>query len=99
MKYSIQRLGQQFKAARKKMGLSQEALGRRVGIPQSHISKIEKGEVDLQASSLIEIARGLGLELMLVPRRLVDTVEWLERGKKGEEQTPLYQLEDFDEPA
>ena len=41
-----------FKSARLAKGLTQKELGRRVGMPQSHISKIESGGVDLQLSSL-----------------------------------------------
>ena len=33
--------------------LTQKELGQRVGLPQSHISKIEKGAVDLKLSSLV----------------------------------------------
>ncbi len=75
MKYSIEHIGTWLKKARLEKGLSQRALGARVGVPQSHISKIESGLVDLQASSLIELARALELELMLVPRILVPTVQ------------------------
>ena len=48
-------------------------------MPQSHISKIESGQVDVRASSLIEIARAVDLELKLVPRSLVPTIEALSR--------------------
>ena len=37
------------KAAREASGLSQRALSDLVGVPQSHISKIEKGGVDRKA--------------------------------------------------
>lgn len=97
MKYSIEHLGKKFKEARKKMGLSQRALGTKVGLPQSHISRIENGEVDLQASNLIEIARSLDLELMLIPRNLVMTVEALQQSKKGKPSEPMYQLDNEEE--
>jgi len=42
--------------------------------PRSHISKVEKGAVDLRLSSLIELARALDLEFMLVPRPVVPAV-------------------------
>lgn len=61
-------------ASRVKKGLSQRALSQKVGLPQSHISKIENNNVDLKTSTLIELARVLDLELMLVPRTLVNTV-------------------------
>ncbi len=64
-----------LKAARTKKGLSQRALSQLVGMPQSHISKIEAGQVDLQLSSLVELARVLELELCLVPRKAVPAVD------------------------
>ena len=64
-----------IREARKAKGLSQRALGDLVGVPQSHISKIENGAVDLQLSSLVQLARALDLELKLIPRRALSTVE------------------------
>jgi len=69
-----------LKAARQNKGLSQRALSEKVGIPQGHISKIENAEVDPRASSLIEIARALDLELTLVPRKIMPAIRALERG-------------------
>jgi transcriptional regulator with XRE-family HTH domain len=66
-------------AARHRAGLSQRALADKVGLAQSHISKIERGAVDPQASSLIEVARVLGLELSLVPTQLVPALRALIR--------------------
>jgi transcriptional regulator with XRE-family HTH domain len=64
-----------LKTARENKGLSQRDLSARVGLPQSHISKIEHGAVDLQVSSLVALARALDLETLLVPRKLVPAVE------------------------
>jgi len=61
--------------ARIAKALTQKELGQRVGLPQSHISKIEKGTVDLKLSSLVEIARALELEITLVPRKALPAVE------------------------
>ena len=80
-------LAEQLKAARAEKGLSQRALSQKIGVPQSHISKIENGQVDIKTSSLIEFARALGLEPMLVPRRLVPAVEALSRAQDGAAQT------------
>jgi transcriptional regulator with XRE-family HTH domain len=64
-----------IKTARKNRRLSQSELGHRIGVPQSHISKIEKGGVDIKLSSLVQIARVLDLELTLVPKRALPAVE------------------------
>ncbi|HEY4255035.1 MAG TPA: helix-turn-helix transcriptional regulator [Chlamydiales bacterium] len=97
MKYSIQEVAASIKAARKKKGLSQKALGDKVGMPQSHISKIEQGLVDLQTSSLIEIARALELEPMLVSREYVSAVQALQMPEKALKSVPAYQLSEGEE--
>lgn len=79
MEYSTENIAKELKAAREAKGLSQRALGNLVGMPQSHISKIEKGGVDLRLSSLVEIARALDLELSLVPRKNLAAVRTITR--------------------
>jgi transcriptional regulator with XRE-family HTH domain len=71
----IDEIAASIRAARQAKALTQKELGQRVGLPQSHISKIENGAVDLQLSSLVEIARALDLELKLVPRKALPAVE------------------------
>ena len=95
----IKHIGSQLKEARRQKGFSQAALASKVGLPQSHLSKIESGLVNLQISSLIELSRALELELMLIPRILVCTVESLQRGidEKASEESPMYQLRNENE--
>jgi transcriptional regulator with XRE-family HTH domain len=73
-----------LKAAREAKRLSQRALGEKVGLPQSHISKIESGAVDLQTSSLVEIARALDLEVALLPRSALPAMHALQRQGSSE---------------
>ena len=68
-----------LKVARKAKGISQRELSAKSGVPQSHISKIENGAVDLRLSSLIALARTLGFELELVPRKTVPAVQSIVR--------------------
>lgn len=75
MRYANEAIIAGLKTARETSGLSQRDLSAKVGVPQSHISKIESGGADIRLSSLIELARALELELMLVPRHLVPAVE------------------------
>lgn len=75
MSAGIEEIAASLREARIAKALTQKALGQRVGLPQSHISKIEKGAVDLKLSSLVEIARALGLEIKLVPRKALPAVE------------------------
>jgi DNA-binding XRE family transcriptional regulator len=75
MSAGIEEIAASVREARIAKALTQKELGQRVGLPQSHISKIEKGTVDLKLSSLVEIARALDLEITLVPRKALPAVE------------------------
>lgn len=94
--YSIEYVGEALRKARLAKKLSQRALAALVGLPQSHISKIENGLVDLQVSSLIQLLRVLDLELMFIPRILIPTVQALQRGiqEKDSSPRPMYRLEE-----
>lgn len=94
MPYTIEYIAGALKDVRQAQRLTQRALGRKAGVPQSHISKIENGAVDLRLSSLVELARALHLELMLVPRTTVPVVQSIIRGDAGESARPAYSLDD-----
>lgn len=94
---SIQEIAAAIKTARQRKGLSQRALGAKVGIPQSHISKIEQGLIDLQTSSLIQIARVLDLELVLVSRTYLPAVKALQNAPSNSKSIPAYQLTEENE--
>ena len=79
MAYTIENLARMLRDIRKAQGMSQRTLSAKAGIPQSHISKIENGAVDLRISSLVELARVLNLELELVPRNSVSAVRAIAR--------------------
>lgn len=96
MKNAIEELAAEIKKVRKEKGYSQLAFAKKHGIPQSRLSRIENGMTDLQASSLIELARLLDLELMLIPRQIAPIVRNL-AGNISESETtvkatPLYSL-------
>lgn len=92
MKEWIQEIVGVLKQARLQKGLSQRELSTKTKIPQGHLSKIEQGLIDLQASSLIELARALELEVMLIPRSLLNAVEGMLRTPKDSRQIPAYRL-------
>ena len=96
MVYSIEELTGKLRAARQKKGLSQRAFAKIAGLPQSRLSKIENGLIDLQTSNLLEIARTLDLELMLIPRQAVPMVNSLIRVSTNPAvptNSPLYKLD------
>ncbi len=87
MNYEIEKLATNLKAARERKGLSQRALSALAGVPQSHISKIENGAVNLTLSSLTAIANALDLELALIPRKMAPAVRTITRSVNNAPQT------------
>ena len=75
MIHVVEYLSQALKSAREGKKLSQRGLSKAVGMPQAQISKIENAVVDMKASTLIELARALDLEVILVPRQQVPAVK------------------------
>jgi len=57
--------------------MTQRELAERAGIAQSRLALIEAGDVDLRASTLVQLARALDLELTLTPRRVLSAVQSL----------------------
>ena len=97
MTYTTEHVARTLRNAREARGMSQRALSARAGIPQSHISKIENGAVDLRVSSLVELARVLDLDLVLVPRKAVSAVHAIVRRRdESEKARPAYSLDDDD---
>lgn len=109
MAYSEDGIIKALKDARTAKGLSQRALSARIGVPQSHISKIENGRSDIRVSSLVEMARALDLDLKLVPRKVVPAVDSIIRStspmsattssqgvetERSDAPRPAYQLDD-----
>jgi len=82
----LKQMGKSLQQARIARGLTQAGLGVLVGLPQSHISKIERGETDFQWTTLEQIANAVGLSAVLVPTGLVSVVESLTNGREGEEE-------------
>lgn len=88
----LKQIGRILQEARTARGLTQAELGTLVGLPQSHISKIERGETNFQWTTLEQIANAVGLSPLLVPTGLVPVVESLMKGRDGkgeEEPVPL----------
>lgn len=96
MAYLNEYLLQSLRDARQRKGLSQRELSTKSGVPQSHISKIESGSVDLRVSSLVSLARVLDLELELVPKNSVPAVRSIVRSSANTDESkpalPAYSL-------
>lgn len=65
--------------------MKQSELGEKLGLPQSHISKIEQGANDPRLSTVTDMARVLDQELMLIPRQMVPYIHALLRGEEEHE--------------
>lgn len=74
-RYGLEPLTRAIRQARLVKGWSQRDLSGRAHMTQAQISRIENGEVDLQVSTLLELARSLDLDLQLVPRSALRAVE------------------------
>lgn len=74
-RYGLEPLTEAIRQARLAKGWSQRDLSARAHLTQAQISRIENGAVDLQVSTLIELARSLDLDLQLVPRSALVAVE------------------------
>lgn len=57
-----------IKILRLGLGMTQAQLAKRAGLVQSHLARIELGQVDLQISTLQKILRALYCEPMLLPK-------------------------------
>lgn len=77
MSYKGEEIVRGLKRARLTAGLSQRALAERAGVTQSHISQIENGSTEPGLSSLIDLARALDLDVMLIPRKRIPAVSSL----------------------
>jgi transcriptional regulator with XRE-family HTH domain len=87
---------------RRKRGWTQAELGRRIGLPQVHISNIENGKVVPRFDTLLDLVRVLDRDLLLVPRSLVPVVQGLIRDVASksaldEGDRPLYALQEGEE--
>lgn len=75
----------QLKIARQEKELKQSGFGKKLGLPQSHISRIERGETDPRLSTVVDMARIVDRELILVPRKLVPVIRSMIEGGNGQE--------------
>jgi len=82
MTYAIEQVAATLKGAREAKGLTQRDLAKLAGVPQSYISRIESGSIDLRLSSLVAVARAVDLELTLVPRNAMPAVQPIVRSNR-----------------
>ncbi|HHX89817.1 MAG TPA: helix-turn-helix transcriptional regulator [Paracoccus sp.] len=70
-------IGDRFRRARLAARLTQEQVADLAGISRPRYRDIETGAAAARTTTLINIARALGLEMMLVPQTMVPAIEAL----------------------
>lgn len=88
-------LGLQLKRARKVANLTQEEVAERAGISRPQYGKIEHGDAAARVTTLINVARALRLELMLIPQPVVPSVNSILRS--GQDDRPAFVADSEDE--
>ncbi|WP_430252236.1 helix-turn-helix domain-containing protein [Neorhizobium sp. DAR64860/K0K1] len=83
-------IGQLLKAARKGRQLTQEQVADMSGISRPRYREIEAGSTAARTTTLINIARALGLELMLIPQAMVPAVDALLRPHDDLDDLPAF---------
>lgn len=61
-------IGKKIQELRTQAGLTQEAFADRAQMHRAHLGEIERGEVDISLSSLMKIAKGLGVTISTLTR-------------------------------
>jgi len=74
--------------------MTQKQLGAGLGWAQAHVSEIENGKVDPRLSNVVQMARLVDHELMLIPTALIPAVRAMISGKLEQ---PLWSIEEEDE--
>ena len=84
----MRELGSRFRQARRAAGLSQEEVAARASLTRPRYRDIETGAAAPRTTTLVNVARALGMEIMLIPQAMVPVV-----------QSMLRPAEDDDQPA
>ncbi|MCH7980975.1 MAG: helix-turn-helix domain-containing protein [Proteobacteria bacterium] len=65
---TAKQIGAVIRRARRNAGMSQTALGAKIGMRQATISKLERGEPATQLVTLLDALSALGLEIIIDKR-------------------------------
>lgn len=83
-------IGQLLKATRKSRRLTQEQVADMAGISRSRYREIEAGTSVARTTTLINIARAVGLELKLIPQAIIPAVDALLRPHDDVDDLPAF---------
>lgn len=71
-------IGGLIRTIRMQLGMSQHALAKRAGVPQSTVSRIEQGKSDMNLSTLTKILHAISCDLVIAPL-LQDSIDAIRR--------------------
>ena len=86
----LHEIGGELKQARLAAALTQEQVANLAGISRPRYRDVETGVAAARTTTLINIARALGLEIMLVPHAIVPAVNALLRPHDDEDDIPAF---------
>ncbi|PZU06754.1 MAG: transcriptional regulator [Sphingomonas sp.] len=81
----LRELGDRLRQARSDAGLTQEQVADLAGISRPRYRDIETGAAAARTTTLMNVSRALGLEMMLVPQSMVPAVQALLRPQDDED--------------
>ena len=85
----LDELGDLLRQARLTAGLTQEQVADLAGLSRPRYRDIEKGAAAARATTLMNVSRALGLEMMLVPQAMVPAIRALMR-PQDEDDLPAF---------
>jgi DNA-binding XRE family transcriptional regulator len=88
-------LGLLFRQGRQRARLTQDQVASRAGLSRPSYRAIETGAAAARASTLINVARALGMEMMLIPKQLVPAVQAMLHA--GDEDQPAFTADPEDD--
>jgi transcriptional regulator with XRE-family HTH domain len=83
-------LGLHFRKARQAAGLSQEEIALRANISRPRYRDIETGAAAARATTLVNVARALGMEMMLIPQAMVPAVQSMLQPTDNDDDRPAF---------
>ncbi|OWV96808.1 helix-turn-helix domain-containing protein [Rhizobium sp. R693] len=83
-------IGRLLKVARKGLGLTQEQVANMAGISRPRYREIEAGSAAARTTTLVNIARALGLEMMLIPQAMVPAINALLQPHDDDDDLPAF---------
>jgi transcriptional regulator with XRE-family HTH domain len=81
-------MGTLFKIIRLQLGMSQQAVAKRAEVPQSTISRFEKGQRAVKVSTLTKIFEAISCDLVIVPilKNSIEVIRRMQARKMAEKQ-------------